>query len=133
VARAMPGNQAGQQPGAGGVDQAAEALQFPAHARPGSGFASPPTDLSEIQDSSCHADPHATDAGRWELLTAREREVAGLVAGGLTNKDIASRLVVSKRTVDAHVAHILSKLGLSSRFQVAALASPEHDRERRER
>jgi predicted ATPase/DNA-binding CsgD family transcriptional regulator len=62
-------------------------------------------------------------AGRWELLTAREREVAGLVAQGLTNRDIAARLVVSKRTVDAHLEHILSKLGYSSRVQVAALAS----------
>ena len=62
-------------------------------------------------------------AGRWDLLTAREREVAGLVAEGLTNRDIAARLVVSKRTVDAHLEHILSKLGYSSRVQVAALAS----------
>jgi predicted ATPase/DNA-binding CsgD family transcriptional regulator len=123
AARAIPGNQAAQRPGAGGADQAAEALQFPAEALPGPGFSSPP---------GPHADPLATDAGRWELLTAREREVAGLVARGLTNKDIASRLVLSKRTVDAHVAHILSKLGFSSRLQVAALASREHDREHRE-
>jgi predicted ATPase/DNA-binding CsgD family transcriptional regulator len=61
--------------------------------------------------------------GRWDLLTAREREVAGLVAEGLTNRDIAARLFVSKRTVDAHLEHILSKLGYSSRVQVAALAS----------
>lgn len=61
----------------------------------------------------------------WELLTAREREVATLVADGLTNKDIAARLVVSKRTVDAHVEHILGKLGYSSRVQVAALASAQ--------
>src|SRR5262249_50799474 len=77
--------------------------------------------------------PHATadvlepaggaPAGRWELLTAREREAAGLVAKGLTNRDIAARLVVSKRTVDAHLEHILSKLGYSSRVQVAALAN----------
>jgi DNA-binding CsgD family transcriptional regulator len=59
----------------------------------------------------------------WDLLTAREREVASLVADGLTNKDIAAQLVVSKRTVDAHVEHILGKLGYSSRVQVAALAS----------
>lgn len=59
----------------------------------------------------------------WELLTAREREVGTLVAQGLTNRDIAARLVVSKRTVDAHVEHILGKLGYSSRVQIAALAS----------
>ena len=59
----------------------------------------------------------------WGLLTAREREVATLVAEGMTNKDVAARLVVSKRTVDAHVEHILGKLGYSSRLQIAALAS----------
>jgi predicted ATPase/DNA-binding NarL/FixJ family response regulator len=72
-------------------------------------------------------------AGHWELLTAREREVAGLVARGMTNKDIASRLVVSKRTVDAHLEHILGKLGYSSRREVAALASQERDRGHPER
>jgi non-specific serine/threonine protein kinase len=80
--------------------------------------------------------PAAVDvapAGHWELLTAREREVAGLVARGMTNKDIASRLVVSKRTVDAHLEHILGKLGYSSRREVAALASQERDRGHPER
>jgi non-specific serine/threonine protein kinase len=61
----------------------------------------------------------------WEQLTARERQVATLVADGLTNKDIAARLMVSKRTVDAHVEHILGKLGYSSRVQIAALASAQ--------
>lgn len=80
--------------------------------------------------------PAAVDvapAGHWELLTAREREVAGLVARGMTNKDIASHLVVSKRTVDAHLEHILGKLGYSSRREVAALASQERDRGHPER
>jgi len=63
--------------------------------------------------------------GRWRLLTPREREVAGLVAKGLTNREIASCLVVSKRTVDAHLEHILGKLGYTSRVQVAALAQHE--------
>ncbi|WP_306321722.1 MULTISPECIES: LuxR C-terminal-related transcriptional regulator [unclassified Streptomyces] len=60
-----------------------------------------------------------------EALTAREREVAALVAEGLTNREIAERLVISKRTADAHVEHILSKLGFSSRSAVATLYEPE--------
>ncbi|MEV0584278.1 LuxR C-terminal-related transcriptional regulator [Nonomuraea sp. NPDC050310] len=55
------------------------------------------------------------------VLSAREREVAGLLAEGLTNRQIAERLVISKRTADAHVEHIFAKLGVSSRAQVAAL------------
>jgi DNA-binding CsgD family transcriptional regulator len=62
-------------------------------------------------------------AGGWQLLTAREREVAELVADGLTNKEIAARLFVSKRTVDAHLEHILAKLSYVSRVQIAALVT----------
>ncbi|NUR86269.1 MAG: helix-turn-helix transcriptional regulator, partial [Nonomuraea sp.] len=51
-------------------------------------------------------------------LSAREQEVASLIAEGLTNRQIAERLVISKRTADAHVEHILAKLGLSSRIEV---------------
>jgi predicted ATPase/DNA-binding CsgD family transcriptional regulator len=68
--------------------------------------------------------------GRWDLLTAREREVAGLVALGLTNREIAARLGVSRRTVDAHLEHILDKLGYGSRVEVAGLASREQTRQR---
>ena len=53
-------------------------------------------------------------------LTAREREIAGLIAGGLSNREIANRLVISEGTVEVHVKHILSKLGYKSRSQVAA-------------
>jgi non-specific serine/threonine protein kinase len=63
--------------------------------------------------------------GGWQLLTAREREVAELVASGLTNKEIAARLFVSKRTVDAHLEHILAKLSYVSRVQIAALVTRE--------
>jgi non-specific serine/threonine protein kinase len=55
-------------------------------------------------------------------LSAREREVAALVAQGLTNRDIAERLVVSERTAENHVQHVLNRLGLRSRTQVAAWA-----------
>ncbi|HTR90886.1 MAG TPA: LuxR C-terminal-related transcriptional regulator [Trebonia sp.] len=53
-------------------------------------------------------------------LTAREREVAVLVADGLSNRAIAARLIISQRTVDGHVERILAKLGFTSRAQVAA-------------
>jgi DNA-binding NarL/FixJ family response regulator len=53
-------------------------------------------------------------------LTRREREVATLVARGLTNRQIASELVVSERTVDHHVSNILKKLNLRSREQVVS-------------
>jgi non-specific serine/threonine protein kinase len=56
------------------------------------------------------------------LFTPRERDVVALVVQGLTNREIASRLVISERTADTHVQHILNKLGVSSRVQVAAWA-----------
>jgi DNA-binding NarL/FixJ family response regulator len=52
-------------------------------------------------------------------LTRRELEVAQLVGRGLTNREIAERLVLSERTVQNHVQHILTKLGLANRSQVA--------------
>jgi non-specific serine/threonine protein kinase len=57
------------------------------------------------------------------VLTKREREVAALVARGMTNKDIATELVISQRTAEAHIEHILNKLGFTSRTQIAAWAA----------
>lgn len=54
------------------------------------------------------------------LLTPREEDVAELVAKGLLNKEIAEQLVISRRTAEAHVEHILVKLGFTSRSQIAA-------------
>jgi non-specific serine/threonine protein kinase len=53
-------------------------------------------------------------------LTSRELEIAGLVGEGLSNRQIAERLVISKRTVDAHIEHIYGKLGVTSRVQLAS-------------
>jgi predicted ATPase/DNA-binding CsgD family transcriptional regulator len=55
----------------------------------------------------------------WAPLTRREREIAEYVAQGLTNQEIATRLVISKRTADSHVHHMLTKLGFTNRAQIA--------------
>jgi DNA-binding NarL/FixJ family response regulator len=51
-------------------------------------------------------------------LTAREREIAILVAAGLSNRQIAEKLFISRRTVDAHLEHIFGKLGITSRVML---------------
>jgi len=56
-------------------------------------------------------------------LTRREREVATLVARGLTNRDIAERLVISAKTVEHHVGHVLDKLSLRGRAELMVLAA----------
>ena len=55
-------------------------------------------------------------------LTPREREVASLIGRGLTNRQIAERLVITQRTVAAHIEHILEKLGFRSRLQIGLWA-----------
>jgi predicted ATPase/DNA-binding SARP family transcriptional activator/DNA-binding CsgD family transcriptional regulator len=72
----------------------------------------PPTPATEQQPPA--------DESTIERLTRREREVALLVARGLTNRQIASELSVSRSTANNHVARILGKLGLRSRAQIAA-------------
>ena len=55
-------------------------------------------------------------------LTEREQEVLALLAEGLSNLEIAKRLVVSRSTVKFHVSSILSKLGVASRMEAATMA-----------
>ncbi|MGA7987385.1 MAG: LuxR C-terminal-related transcriptional regulator [Candidatus Dormiibacterota bacterium] len=57
-------------------------------------------------------------------LAKREREVAGLVAEGLSNKQIGVRLFISEATVASHIRHIMDKLGVNSRSQIAVLVTP---------
>ena len=53
-------------------------------------------------------------------LSRRESEVAGLVAQGLTNREIATKLFLSERTVDGHLEHVREKLSVNTRAQIAA-------------
>ena len=59
----------------------------------------------------------------WESLTPTERDVVRLVSEGLGNKDIGTRLFISPRTVQTHLTHVYTKLGLSSRVQLVQEAA----------
>ncbi|MEU7904411.1 LuxR C-terminal-related transcriptional regulator [Actinoplanes sp. NPDC049118] len=74
------------------------------------------------------APPPASDARLADLgLTPREREVIALIAEGLSNREIAARLVVAQRTAEGHVENILSKLSFTSRAQVAGWLAARRD------
>jgi DNA-binding CsgD family transcriptional regulator/sugar lactone lactonase YvrE len=62
----------------------------------------------------------AENRGGQAHLSRRELEIAGLVADGLTNREIASRLFISERTVDGHLEHVREKLGVNTRAQIAS-------------
>ncbi|MCL2730118.1 MAG: LuxR C-terminal-related transcriptional regulator, partial [Actinomycetia bacterium] len=64
--------------------------------------------------------------GNGQSLTKREREVAGLIAEGLSNKEIASTLVIARRTVEGHIENVMTKFGYHSRAQIAARVAAEH-------
>lgn len=60
------------------------------------------------------------------LLNRREREVAALVADGLTDREISTRLVISQRTAESDMQHILGKLSFRSRAQIAAWVTQQN-------
>ncbi|WP_433755749.1 protein kinase domain-containing protein [Nocardia sp. CA-135398] len=70
-----------------------------------------------------HADTSTPAIPSTGKLTKRERQVVDLIAAGLSNKEIAARLVISQRTAEGHVANILTKLDLASRVQIATWAA----------
>jgi predicted ATPase/DNA-binding CsgD family transcriptional regulator len=80
--------------------------------------------LDEAVEYGLHDEPAAPwTPGEPELLTPREREVAELLAEGLSNREIAARLVTSQRTAETHVQNILRKLGFTTRAQIADWAA----------
>jgi DNA-binding CsgD family transcriptional regulator len=79
------------------------------------------TMLGKLHKTNATLPPEVVDSPLGSL-SRRELEVLGLVAEGLTNRDIAERLVLSEHTVNRHVANILRKLGLTSRTAAASLA-----------
>jgi DNA-binding NarL/FixJ family response regulator len=85
-----------------------------------------PSVTRRLLDAYAHQFPDthapATRSARLDPLTEREREVLLAVAGGLSNAEIAERLVVSEATVKTHVGRILAKLGLRDRVQAVILA-----------
>jgi DNA-binding CsgD family transcriptional regulator len=60
----------------------------------------------------------------WASLTAGERRVVPLVIEGLSYREIGERLAISRRTVETHVAHVFSKLGVRSRAELADAWTP---------
>ena len=84
-------------------------------------------ELSRAPAAGDWPDEGARGSLRWELLTPAERDVAVLVASGLSNKQVGARLQVSARTVETHLAHMFAKLGISSRVELAAAVARERD------
>ena len=71
-----------------------------------------------LNDAGDPADNGGTKIRLPGQLTAREQEIARLVAAGLSNRQIAEKLFISRRTVDAHLEHIFAKLGITSRVML---------------
>jgi DNA-binding NarL/FixJ family response regulator len=88
----------------------------------GDALIAPAVTRSVIEEFARRAPPPSSSPPVLDELTSREREVLDLLARGLSNAEIAERLVVSDGTVKTHVAHVLAKLRLRDRVQAVILA-----------
>jgi DNA-binding CsgD family transcriptional regulator len=76
-----------------------------------------------VADEVLRTAGRGAEPGPWAPLTSREFEVARLIADGSTNVEIAAELGISRKTVAAHVEHILAKLGVGRRAEIAVWTS----------
>ena len=86
--------------------------------------------IERVAGGDTYVDPSlipslATGRDGQEILTAREREILQLLADGMSNADVATRLFISQETVKSHVRHILAKLEAETRTQAVAIALRE--------
>ena len=88
----------------------------------GEALLSPSITRRLIEDYATRTDPIEPPTALLAELTPREREALGLVAQGLSNSEIAARLVVTEATVKSHVGSLLAKLGLRDRVQAVVFA-----------
>jgi DNA-binding NarL/FixJ family response regulator len=88
----------------------------------GDALLSPAVTRTVIERASRQPTVDASARGRLDHLTPREREVLELVAHGLSNAELAERLVIEESTVKTHVKHVLAKLGLRDRVQAVIFA-----------
>jgi DNA-binding CsgD family transcriptional regulator len=80
------------------------------------------TELRATGETARRREPSTLDQ-----LTPQELQIAGLVAGGLTNREVAAQLYLSPRTIDYHLRKVFSKLGLSSRIELARIGLPPQE------
>ena len=69
--------------------------------------------------------PHRRELKGWDSLTPMESDVVRLTVEGLTNREIGERLFISRRTVQTHLSHVFTKLGISTRVELAAAAATQ--------
>ena len=117
--RARGSPRAGRSRAAGERDAAREALIEAESAFDGYGALRLRSEATRELRRLGHRVVRAAAAPAGGPLTAREREIAELVAAGRTNREVAEQLVLSPRTIEAHVRNIYGKLGVRSRVELA--------------